>query len=150
MVPQLLEGHLRAQAPKIEADLLNMARELLDQVSREEDKSPYQLSLLFKVEEGKLVAQVITQAAQEVYCLDAGGLFSELLSKQLKEIPEGLRGQVLEQLGGTKLEELLKSMLKENYLLVRYNLKEELELYSITAQESELVSLQDFFMTIEL
>ncbi|BDS13027.1 hypothetical protein [Aureispira anguillae] len=150
MVRTILENHLKTQAPVIEQDLMSKAGELLAYVSKAQNISVYGLSLLFKVAEGKLIGQVITAQAKEVYCLDAGAFFSEMLTTRLEQAPDLLKKQILAQLGGSKMEALFISMLQKDYMLIRYNRKQKLELHKITSTNSELVNLQDFIKTVKL
>jgi hypothetical protein len=149
MIKRLLTHQLKGQAVRLEQDLMGMVTDLIDTVSREKDVSPYGLSLLFKVTEDKLIGQVITKESKELYCFHAGAMFTHLLEEQMKVAPAILKNQIIKQLEGEQLEELLVSMLQKDCLLIRYNTSEKLEIYQITATNSELINLQDFFENIE-
>lgn len=150
MFKTVLENHLKEKAPALEKDLMNECAMVLGEVSQSNDLSKYQLSMLFKVVNQKLIAQVIDQKAKELTAFDAGGLFTEMFQNQMKAVPVELHQQILEHLGGESLEQLLISMLKENYMLIRYNEKKALELYHITKDQSKMVSIKVFAEGLKL
>lgn len=150
MFKTVLENHLKAKAPFLEQDLMNQCAMILGEVAQEQNVSSYKLSMLFKVNAGQLIGQVIDHEAKDLAAFDAGGLFTEMFELQMKAVPPAIKGPIMKQLGGENLEQLLTSMLKDNYLLIRYNEQERLELYQVTADKSEKISIQVFVEGLKL
>lgn len=150
MFKTILENHLKSKAPQVEQDLMDQCHLLLDDVSKKNEVSPYDLSLLFKVVDGRLIGEVINREAKVLTAFDAGGLFTEMFQEQMKAVPQVLHQQILAQLGGEKLEQLLVSLFNEDYLLIRYNIKQSLELHHITANKSEIISIKVFIEELKL
>ncbi len=150
MFKTVLENHLKAKAPFLEQDLMNQCALILGEVAQENNLSEYKLSMLFKADGQQLIAQVIDPQAKELTAFDAGGLFTEMFELQMKVVPPAIKDPIMKQLGGENLEQLLVSMLKDNYLLIRYNLNKSLELYQVNARKSEKISIQVFVEELKL
>ena len=150
MFKQIIKQHLTSQAPQVESNLLDQCTAVLEDVSKKHKLITYDLCLLFKVQDELLVGQIITQKAEVLEAFDAGALFTAMLQEQLQVIPEQLHEEILEQLGGEQLEQLLIKLFKKDYLLIRYNKEQSLELQHITATSSKKVNIQSFIEKLEL
>jgi hypothetical protein len=150
MFKTILENHLKAKAPALDQDLMNECVMVLGDVAHSNNVSKYHLSMLFKVVDKKLIAQVLDEDKKELTAFDAGGLFTEMFQEQMKAVPVELHPEILKHLGGESVEQLLVSMLKEDNLLIRYNQDKKIGLYYLTAEETTATSIKAFIESLKL
>lgn len=150
MFKTILKNQLKQQAPLIESNLIAHVQDLIEQTAKQAKIEPVGLSLVFKVDEGLLVAQVVDAQGGKVGVFDAGAVFKDMFKLQLQDLPSSIEEQILANLNGLPVDQILIEALGEDYLLIRPNREGELELYEITAKESKKISVQDYLENIEL
>lgn len=150
---KILELQIRKQASRIENEIIARIEEIISHVSEstplETPIDQWTLSFLLKVSEGKIIGQVITHEAVELATFDIGSMFIDIFTNQMTG-PEQFKQDIINNLGGGNLEELAKTKLGANYILVKYNQNFELETYHISKDSSTKVSISHFIRTADL